>query len=115
MNRMQEYLLRAAEILSLKITIDPSFRLSNGKVLFFDALLHNLSNQNGILILNSDHNIQLESDVRQELSRSGFGVSEFGGPTKNEMFDIDSYIEMFSEWGWSGETEKRPAWMLDEN
>jgi hypothetical protein len=115
MNRMQEYLVRAAKILSMKITIDPSFRLSNGKLLFFDALLHNLSNRNGIFVWNSDHNIQLESEAREELNRSGFGVSEFGGPSKSEMFDIDNYIEMFSEWGWSGEADERPAWMLDEN
>jgi hypothetical protein len=110
MNRMQEFLLRAADYLSLKITIDPSFKLSNGKVLFFDALFHNLSNPEGIFIMNSDHGGQLERAERDELNISGFGVSEFGSPLKNETFEIDNYIEMFSEWGWSGDPNKRPVW-----
>jgi hypothetical protein len=113
MNKMQEHLLAAAEALSLRIELNPSLTLASGKVLTFDALFPDLSNPNGIFVFDSDGRPFLDPADDREIGEKGFGVSSWAGPKDDEV-DLQSYVEVFSEWGWTGDEGKRPEWMIQQ-
>ena len=56
------------------------------------------------------------SDVKphiEALAHAGFGYSVMSEPRQNETYDRESFIEMLSDWGWSGSPQERPAWVVD--
>ncbi len=113
MNRMQHFLKRAGEELSLSVTMGPTMTLSDGIELNFEAWFPDLSGPKGILIWNSD-NGSLDRMFLRELTVLGYGVSQFGRPLEKEVFDLENYVEMFQEWGWSGKASQRPSWIVHE-
>jgi hypothetical protein len=50
-------------------------------------------------------------DSRDALWNAGYGYSVLDEPAAAAQFDLQSYQEMFSDWGWSGAPDKRPGWM----
>lgn len=47
-----------------------------------------------------------------DLVNAGYGYSVLDDPSPTEGYDFNSYIEMFSDWGWGATDEKQPAWMV---
>jgi hypothetical protein len=46
-----------------------------------------------------------------ELVKAGYGYSVLSNLSPSEDYDLDTYIEMFSDWGWASCNERRPDWM----
>lgn len=109
MNRMQEWLSRAADELGLRIEIGYKIKLSDGRTLVSQAYFPDLSNPQGILIF--DWPDAVDASARRELKGMGLGATIFGEPSPKEEFDVGSYKEMFSEWGWTGRPGEKPSWM----
>jgi hypothetical protein len=57
---------------------------------------------------------QAPVDLGSALVESGYGFSTLDGSAET-CGDIDSYIEMFSDWGWTGSEESRPKWLLEQD
>jgi hypothetical protein len=111
MDLMKEWLTKAAKELGLRITIAPAIPIADGRQITFDALFSDLGNLSGTLVLRSSELSKIDQDVRSELKRKGYGFSSFDEPHQRENFDINNYIEMFAEWGWSGPNREKPNWM----
>ncbi len=47
----------------------------------------------------------------EEIVRSGYGYSILDEPRPDENFDLESFKEMFFDWGWTGEASSKPFWM----
>ena len=109
MNRMQEWLRRAAKELGLRVHIGHQVSLSAGSTLVAQAYFPDLSNPLGILVF--EWSDAVDANAREQLRAMGMGMSTFGETGAEEQFDIDSYREMFSEWGWTGPQERKPRWM----
>jgi len=45
------------------------------------------------------------------LQNMGYGYSVLDDPLHSEEFDLESYVEMFSDWGWGNVNERKPDWM----
>jgi len=103
-----EWLLKACEMLDLNIEFGFIFILSNGKKLQSVAKIPALGAENGMLMFDSFKNVSEHVD---EIIQAGFGYSILDNPYSEEQFDLESYVEMFSDWGWSGEVKSRPGWM----
>ncbi len=50
--------------------------------------------------------------IASELPRLGYGYSVLDEPLPSEDFDLESYVEMFSHWGWGVSNEGKPDWMV---
>lgn len=109
MNRMQEWLARAAEDLGVCMLISYVVTLSDGRKLTSQALFPDFGNTFGTLVFQSQDAI--DASARRDLMTQGYGISTFSEPLPNEEFDIDNYREMFSEWGWTSAEAKKPEWM----
>lgn len=111
MNKMQKYLKTAADKLNLRIIIEPIVKLKTGKKIRFEACFPDLSNEKGIYVIQWDDGSKITKTEREELRGMGIGVSTFDAPRDNEIFNINDYKEMFTEWGWSGNMSDQPSWM----
>jgi hypothetical protein len=110
MNKMQELLLHAANELGIRIIVGFIVRLPDDYLLPTEALFPDLGGLNGTIVLNSDY--EFDAEVRRSLMAQGFSISAFSEPLQNENFDLDSYAEMFTEWGWTGNECLKPEWMI---
>ncbi len=109
MNCLQEFLMRAAKELGIKINVGYVVMLSDGRSLVSQALVRDLGGPKGTLIFCCPDRIT--DDIRGDLVAQGFGISTFSEPLSGEIFDIASYSEMFSDWGWVGDEDEKPSWM----
>jgi hypothetical protein len=108
MSRLQESLLRACEELGLRIELDARGTLSSGRDIQAVARIPQLGAARGMLIFRSYQDLEGLGD---ELVSAGYGYSVLSEPPPNESWSIDSYKEMFSDWGWASESEEAPAWL----
>jgi hypothetical protein len=122
MNRMQEHLLAVAHALSLKIELNPAFVFSNGDRFAFDVLFPDLGAPNGMLVSDSHRAKAIGAKAHELVLGKGYGYSSWNEHVDGKSFDpdrdLESFIRVFSDWGWSGEDRKRPEWMIesaDEN
>jgi hypothetical protein len=109
MNKMQEWLARAAGDLGVRIVVGYTAQLSGQKHITAQALFPDFGNRLGTLVFCSDQIIS-RSDER-ELVNKGYAISAFSEPLPNEKFDLDSYREMLSDWGWTS-NGTRPKWLV---
>lgn len=108
-NRMQQWLGRAAAELGVRIVIGYVAQLPNGIAYPTQALFPDLGGVLGMLVLESAD--RLDALTRNALVDQGFSISTFSEPLPSEEFDIGSYAEMFSEWGWRSNGRPKPTWM----
>jgi hypothetical protein len=50
-------------------------------------------------------------ELLMEESTDGVGFSFLSEPHPLEDFDIDAWLEVFTDWGWNGSLETLPQWM----
>jgi hypothetical protein len=106
-NRLQEYLLRAGRELGIRVIVPFELELDSG-TLSADALLPDLGNPKGTIV---SHTYEDLHPFGNELGKLGYGVSVYGVPPPTEEYDVESYKEMFKEWGWASDEKRRPEWM----
>ena len=106
-DRQQAWLVRAAVELGLRVETDYVVTLPTAGPLKAVAFFPDLSSDTGIAVFPGS----LPIDTQQELHREGHNTSIFDEPGADEEFDVETYAEMFAEWGWSGPPDDRPAWM----
>jgi hypothetical protein len=109
MNKMQEFLLRAGRDLNIQVVAPFELVLDSGKKISAEALFPQLGAPKGTIVYQSINSYQ---EILDEIKKMGYTCSVFGEPLPNEEYDPESYKEMFTEWGWTGENNKKPAWFL---
>ena len=109
MNRMQEWLARAAKGIGVSLIVGYVARRPDGTSCQTQALVPDLGGTLATIVLDSES--QSDALIRRHLFEQGFSVSTFAEPLPNEEFDLDDYAEMFSEWGWAGDQTLKPEWM----
>ena len=105
---LQEWLSRACTQLGLRLELDCLLTLDSGRQIKVLAWIPELGAPKGMIIAQSYEKLQ---NVITELIESGYGYSVLSDPQVGEHFDLTSYIEMFSDWGWPSGTKEKPSWM----
>ncbi|KJC62336.1 hypothetical protein UP10_03140 [Bradyrhizobium sp. LTSPM299] len=109
MSRMQEWLAHAAQELGVRVVIAYVAVLSDGKQISTQALFPDLGGAFGTLVFASMD--VLDREAERDLVAHGYSISTFSEPLPKDEFDLESYAEMFSEWGWTSNEMQKPTWM----
>jgi hypothetical protein len=112
MKKFISWISEACVILKLEITIGHTVSLKNEVSIHATVFIPFLGGDKGMLIVN-DYD-DLEPYV-SELVELGYGFSVMDEPRTDEEFKIESFIELFSEWGWHGDLAKKPVWIQLED
>ena len=113
MNALQTSLARAARELRIQIILNQAIDLSGNCKFVARILFPNFGSSKGTMVFSPEE--MYTSEQLKELQNLGFGYSSFYPPGANEEFNIESYIEMFSDWSWNGPDETRPQWLLEQD
>ncbi len=82
--------------------------LRSGPQIYAQALLPQLGANKGIIIVNKVD--ELGADPT-DIVNAGYGYSVLDDIPVSENYDLDSYVEMFTDWGWGAVNERKPQWM----
>lgn len=67
--------------------------------------------QRGMLIFAQSQPVNEHGNRLLEL---GYGYTAFDPPKEEEEYERSEFVEMLSEWGWSGSDQDRPTWLEEE-
>ncbi|MBU1359644.1 MAG: hypothetical protein KKC85_22015 [Gammaproteobacteria bacterium] len=108
MNRLTQSLQRACDLLGLEIEIGSEIGLASGRFVYPLARILRLGAPNGMLVFRRYADF---APFAEELVSKRYAYSTLDEPLDGETFDPESFVEMFQDWGWSGDEDHRPSWM----
>jgi hypothetical protein len=110
MTTQAEHLSCACQELGLRIEVPFNVELRAGLTISARALLPELGAENGMIVVSHYDDLYGASD---EIQSAGYGYSVLEDPLEGEVYDRDSYMELFLDWGWGNEkrAEAKPVWM----
>jgi hypothetical protein len=97
MTRLEDRLIRACE--AFKIRIDLGFKLPcpDGHDIHSVARIYGVGPPKGMLVVGSFDDVRAYQEF---LDLAEFGYSVLDEPGDKSVFDLESYREMFCDWGW---------------
>jgi len=99
---------KAASDLNLRITVPFNLHLTNESHLEAPMLVHHFGANKGMLVFTNYDDV---SPCVNELAKSGYGFSVLSEPGEYEHYEVEEYMELLAEWGWTGSDELRPDWL----
>jgi hypothetical protein len=116
-SRLVEEWEAARDDLGLEIVAPYDLRITGNVAVRAEVLVRNYGARNGMLIVTDYAVIQ---PWLKPLEALGYGFSTLEEPTGDgrEAYDRGTFIEMLSDWGWSGPEAEKPEWIMapsDEN
>jgi len=109
MSQLAQRLRKVCSELGLNADFGFELVLKDGTKVHTIARVRDLGAPNGMLLLTS---YQAVRNCSQQLLDAGYGYSVLDEPRPDEEFDLNSFQNMFNDWGWSGDLESQPGWML---
>jgi len=111
MSRLQTAWRVAAKELGLDIVIPYELKAKEFSLTAL-VLLKNFGGEHGMLIV-SDYGII--EPFRDQVIKLGYGFSTLTEPDRDWPFtgeEKEAFIEMLDEWGWSGDPDEEPEWLV---
>ena len=96
--------------LDLNIEAPAEVALPDGRKFLGDFILRNFGGRSGTVVIQDYDRFE---PYQHEIVKLGYGFSTLE-PGKSENYDRQEFIEMLSEWGWTGDPKKAPAWLIPE-
>src|SRR5258705_7972116 len=103
------WIWKACSHLGLTAEFDFKLKLKDGIKLFPVARILELGAPNGMLIFTSYDPIER---FTEQIIDADYGFSILDEPRSDAEFDLESFREMFLDWGWSGNPARKPGWMM---
>ena len=107
MTLFQKHLQDICRTLGLRIEIPFLIEFESGPIIA-EALIKDLGAAGGMLIFTSTESLW---DNRNEIAAT-YGYSVL---SENDLLDLESWIVIFSDWGWSNPREEAPEWIVLRN
>lgn len=99
MTKLEDWLVRACDALRLPIDLGYAARLGDDVEVRSVARIQGVSDRGGMLVFRSYDDVRNFGDG---LMRAGYGYTVLDEPRADESFDLNSFAEMFRDWGWRG-------------
>jgi hypothetical protein len=101
----------ARDDLNLEIVTPYEVEVGNNLRVHAESLVKYFGGKNGTLIFT---NIDAFRPVGEELCDQGYGISVLDEPTSeaNELYNRDLFINLLSEWEWTGDDRAKPDWLI---
>jgi hypothetical protein len=96
MNKLKDWLVRACSEVGLRIETEFLWVADDGRKFHPVARIPDIGATNGMLVFLDYDEIRLYAD---KIVQAGYGYSVLDQPRPDETFDLDSFREMFTDWG----------------
>jgi hypothetical protein len=99
---------KAAADLGIDVITPFETILTDGSHVKVSALVGDFGVRHGMVV---DANYALIEPYAKSLAADGYGYSSNLGHSP-ESYDRNGMIEVLKDWGWSGDANKKPAWLV---
>jgi hypothetical protein len=96
--RQELYLKQACDGVGLQIDFGFEVTCPDGYVVKSVAHIRDVGDVHGMLVFSRYEEMMGRSEC---LSSLGYGYTSYGEPGDKEVFDLESYKQMFRDWGWT--------------
>lgn len=103
---------KAAVELGLRVAFDLAITLPDGRRVPAAAYFPDLGTPGGMYVVAWEG---VDVEVQRQLQRSGAAAALIPEPSDREPFELDNFVEMFREWGWSATDRDEPSWMTTDD
>lgn len=107
-SNLQNVWLKAQKDLGLTILLNHKVELNDKSFVKAEVLLKDFGAKNGMLLFCDFGYIK---KYTKHLIDLGYGYSILSGNSCN--YNRDDFIEMLSDWGWSGDKDNEPNWLTN--
>jgi hypothetical protein len=104
---LQTALSLACAQLGLDIQFDKILSFENQSCIEVPTHILNLGGPKGMLIFSDAAAMW---PFRDAIRAGGYGYSVLDNRPHDRVSDIGLFADVFKDWGWSGDAEKKPAW-----
>ena len=111
MSKLAEIWKIAAADLGLEVVAPFQLVLPDHTRIEFDALVKKFGFENGMLLTEEYSKIEGREDA---IVGMGYGFSVLWRYPSDSIYERLTYIELLSDWTWSGPIADRPDWLLDQ-
>jgi hypothetical protein len=98
----------ARDDLGLEIVAPFEIDLGNNVKVLADILVKDFGGRNGTLVVTSYDVIK---SYQEQLRKFGYGFSVLSEPSGEPIYDREVFVDMLSEWEWTGKTAAKPCWI----
>jgi len=98
----------AGQRLGLRVAVRCVVPHFDGARVEVDVWLADFGSEAGMLLFQSD---RWTDELLRQLRREDGGYSFLDADPGSSAGDLSGFIECLSDWGWSGEAERRPDWL----
>ena len=102
MTKLKNWLVKACQASNLQVDLGFLAVVGDRKAIQSVARIRGLGAVNGMLILRHYDEVR---PCLQDVRQAGYGFSVLDEPGDEEAFDLQSFQEMFRDWGWSDTDE----------
>ena len=110
-SRLRVHFRRASADLDVEIREDHEIQLASGYRMVVPIFVPSFGGKRGTVVVSDLGEIEGHAD---ELVNEGYGYSVLDEPSEDEAYACDVFIDVLSDWGWSGSSSARPRWMRFE-
>jgi hypothetical protein len=113
-SRLLEEWDRAVRDLKIEIIAPYEVDVAPATTVTVDLLVRNFGGRPGTLVVTDYSRIEPHAE---SLAALGYGFSVLSEPGDQpwSQYDRGTFIDMLSEWGWTGPAAARPAWLQDRD
>ena len=108
MTRLQQFLTQAGRDLDTTVIVPFEFGVDSERRVVAAAWLPDLGAPKGMVIATSWNDIQ---SITPQLTDQGYGYSVLTEPSTDEIYDVNAFKALFSDWGWASHERTKPLWM----
>lgn len=98
----------AEDDLGLEIVAPFEVCLASTQNLVAKFLVKNFGERNGMLVFTDYEAIKPHQEQLHDL---GYGFSILESQHENEVYTREDFIDLLSEWGWTGDIAMKPKWI----
>jgi hypothetical protein len=104
--KVQSKWMEAASDLQLSVELNSDIEIKPGVYLRSPVFVHEFGGEKGTLIFDSYNDV---ADFEEDLKIKGYGYSVQKSYDR-DIYDREIFIEMLTEWGWTGSPNSTPKW-----
>jgi hypothetical protein len=98
----------ARDDLGIEIAAPYDLEVQPGVTIRADLLVRDFGGRPGTLVVTEYSRVRSHLNTLEEL---GYGFSVL---TAARSYDRSEFIDMLSDWGWTGEAARKPSWVEDQ-
>lgn len=107
-NSLRAWFEEGSRELGVSLVVEPTITATSGVDLKPVVWLPDFGGNQGMLVFEGSLS---NSELPKLAKDAGYSASTMGSVTKSFVFEIDDFVDLLCDWGWSSYDKPKPNWL----